>query len=38
VLGEGDAETRPEIEELRSVLEDGRMAWARGGVEPYIRL
>lgn len=28
--GEGDAETRPKIEESRSMLEDGRVAWARG--------
>ena len=34
--GEDDAETRPKIEESRSVLEDGRVAWARGGVESYI--
>jgi hypothetical protein len=35
--GEDDAEIRPKIEESRSVLKDGRVAWARGGVESYMR-
>lgn len=35
--GEDDAETRPKIEESKSMLQDKRVAWARGGVESYMR-